>query len=381
MSAYRIKLALSDPYSWAKGIAALGLAYLLLVLILPAILSMQEEAHTVASLDLTPAMRTQVVEALADTVSRRYLDPEKAVQIATALKQAERNGEYKDISSPGEFARLLTAELVGSSSDQHMEVMFSPAEVPDFGDRTFPPPDKDELSPLAWLIDRLGRYMADFGVEKVTQSDAGIAYLKLTGFVRPYLSAEKYAAAMDELADSRALIIDLRNNGGGKRESVALLASYFFDEPTHLSEVLAPRTGERLQMWTRKDIEGRHYGSTRPVYILTSRATFSAGEDFAYTMQTRKRAIIVGERTRGGAHPIAPSRLNAHFLALIPVAESISPLTHTNWEGVGVQPDIVVRAKYARKVATAAILKQELATETDPARRIKIQAWLRAEQD
>jgi hypothetical protein len=381
MSADRIKLALSDPYSWAKGIAALALAYLLLVLILPTILSMQEEAHTVASLDLTPAMRTQVVEALADTVTRRYLDPEKAVQIATALKQAERNGEYKDITSPGEFARMLTSELVGSSQDQHMEVMFSPAEVPDFGDRNFPPPDKDELSPLAWLIDRLGRYMTNFGVEGVTQSDAGIGYLKLTGFVRPYLSAEKYAAAMDDLADSKALIIDLRNNGGGKRESVALLASYFFDEPTHLSEVLVPRTGERLQMWTRKDIEGRHYGSSRPVYILTSHATFSAGEDFAYAMQTRKRAVIVGERTRGGAHPMAPSRLNSHFLALIPVAESISPITHTNWEGVGVQPDIVVRARDARKVATAAILKQQLATETDAARRARIQAWLRAEQN
>jgi C-terminal processing protease CtpA/Prc len=252
--------------------------------------------------------------------------------------------------------------------------------VPDFGDRNFPPPDKDDLSPLAWLIDRLGRYMAKFDVEEATQSDAGIGYIRLTGFVRPYLSAEKFAAAMDRVADSKALIIDLRENSGGNRDSVALLASYFFDQPTHLSEVVAPRTGERLHMWTRKDIEGRHYGSTRPVHILTSHATCSAGEDFAYAMQTQKRAIIVGEATWGGAHPMAPFRLSSHFVALIPVAETTSPVTHTNWEGVGVQPDIVVRASDARSVATTAILKQQLTSETDATRRAKIQVWLQAER-
>jgi retinol-binding protein 3 len=380
MLAERMKRGLSDPYNWTKGIVFVALAYLLLVVILPAISSMLSEVHTAGSLDVTPTMRAQVVEALAEKISRRYVDAEKAVQIAAALRQAERNGEYDDITSPSQFGRLLTSELAGSSQDQHIRVIFSPGAVPDYGDRNFPPPYKNELSPLAWLIDRLGRYMENFGVEEVTQSDAGIGYLRLTGFVPPHLSGEKYASAMDRLADSRALIIDLRDNGGGSRDSVALLASYFFDQPTHLSEVIAPRTGERLQMWTRKDIEGRHYGSTRAVYILTSHATFSAGEDFAYAMQTRKRAIIVGEVTRGGAHPVAPFRLSTHFVAQIPVAETTSPLTHTNWEGVGVQPDIVVPAQYARKVATSAILKKQLLMENDVTRRAEIQGWLRAEQ-
>jgi C-terminal processing protease CtpA/Prc len=134
-------------------------------------------------------------------------------------------------------------------------------------------------------------------------------------------------------------------------------------------------------MWTRKDVDGSRYGSTRPVYILTSRATFSAAEDFAYAMQTRKRAIIVGEVTRGGAHPTAPFRLTSHFIAVMPVAETISPITHTNWEGVGVRPDIVVPAEYARSVATTAILKKQLAVETDAARRARIQAWLQAERN
>jgi C-terminal processing protease CtpA/Prc len=71
-----------------------------------------------------------------------------------------------------------------------------------------------------------------------------------------------------------------------------LLASYFFDQPTHLRDIVTPRSGERRHMWTRKDIDGRAYGSSRPVYILTSHDTFSAAENFAYAMQTHKRAII-----------------------------------------------------------------------------------------
>lgn len=114
--------------------------------------------------------------------------------------------------------------------------------------------------------------------------------------------------------------------------------------------------------------------------ILTSRDTFSAAEDFAYAMQTRKRATVVGEPTRGGAHPTAPFRLNTHFVLVLPVAEAISPLTHTNWEGTGVRPDIVTDAARARNVATIAILKRQLASETKLERRADIQAWLRQER-
>lgn len=359
---------LSDPYTLAKGIVLSALVYLTFVVILPSTLLTWQEAHTTGTLDVTPAMRAQLVETLADKVARRYVDEKKGAQVAAAIRQAKRHGEYDGISSPGQFAHLMTSELIRFSDDQHMRVVFVPAEVPVFPERPFPTSHEEDLSLPAWLVDRVGRYMARFGVEEVTQSDAGIGYLRLDAFFRPYLAAEKFAAAMDRLADSKALIIDLRSNGGGSRDSVALLASYFFDQPTHLSDVIAPRTGERLHMWTRKNVEGTRYGSSRPVYILTSHATFSAAEDFAYAMQTRKRATIVGEVTGGGAHPIAPSRLSAHFVVQMPVAESISPITRTNWEGVGVQPDIVVPAERAHSVANDLILKTQLATETDAGR-------------
>jgi hypothetical protein len=353
MLAPRLGRELSDPYKLAKAIAFLVISYLTLAVILPSTLATWQEAHTAGKLDVTPKMRRELVGALADKVSRRYLDAGKAARVAAALRQAERDKEYDGISSPGQFARLLTSELQRLSDDQHMQVVFAPEGAPVSEERNFPPPYKDEQSLPGRLVDRLGRYLAKFGVEEATQSDAGIAYLRIDGFAPPHLSAEKFAAAMDRLAGSRALIVDLRHNSGGSRDGVALLASYFFDRPTLLSEVVAPRSGERLQMWTRGKVDGAHYGSARPVYILTSHATFSAGEDFAYAMQTRKRAIVVGETTRGGAHPMAPFRLSPYFLALIPVAESISPITHTNWEGAGVRPDIAMPAASARNYAAA----------------------------
>jgi len=380
MLAQRLKVALSDPYRVTKGIVFVALVYLIFGAILPGILSTWEETHTAGSLDVTPAMRAQLVEALANKVTLRYIDAQKAMHVAAALRKAERDGEFDGITSPGQIARMLGTEIARSSGDQHMRVIFSPAEVPDFGDRNFPPQDTDDHPIYAWLMNHVGRYLAPFGVDDVSQSDAGIGYLRLGGFMPPYLSAGKFAGAMDSLADAKALIIDLRDNSGGSRDGVALLASYFFDRPTHLSDVVAPRSGERLQTWTHKGVQGSRYGASRPIFILTSHATFSGGEDFAYAMQTHKRATIIGEVTRGGAHPTAPFRLSPHFIAAIPVAETISPITRTNWEGVGVQPDIVVPARYARKVATTAILKQQLATETDAARRARMQAWLRAEQ-
>lgn len=359
MFVHRLWKSLSDPYTLAKAVVLSAMAYLTFVIILPSTLATWQEAHTMSTFDVTPAMRTQLVNTLADKIALRYLDEKKGAEVAAALRQAERNGEYAGITSPSEFHRVMTAELIRFSDDQHMQVLFVPDEIPISQERNFPTPRKEELSLPARLVDRIGRSMARFGVDEVTQSDAGIGYLRLGGFVRPQLSAEKFAAAMDRLAESKALIIDLRHNSGGNRDSVALLASYFFDQPTHLSDVIAPRTGERLQMWTSKDIEGKRYGTTRPVTILTSHATFSAAEDFAYAMQTRKRATIVGEVTRGGAHPMAPFRLSSHFLVLIPVAESVSPITHANWEGTGVHPDIVVDAGQALSVATSSILTNQ----------------------
>jgi hypothetical protein len=347
-----------ESHFFLKITVLTAVSYFFLGQILPGVFGMWEESHTLSTLNVSPAMRTRVTTSLADALAKHYLDADKGAQLAAFVREYVHHGNYDSLSSPGELARALSADLRDAANDSHLGVEFSAATVPDEGDRGIDHPPDDDVSLPQWLIDRLGRTLAKFGVEEVSQSPSGIAYICLDAFFRPFLAAEKYAAAMDRVAGSRALIIDLRTNGGGKADSVPLLASYFFDRPTHLSDIEYPRTGERRAMWTRTDVEGTRYGSTRPVFILTSHQTHSAAEDFAYAMQTRQRATIVGETTRGGAHPVTRYRLDPHFIVHMPTAQSISPITHTNWEAKGVQPDVRVPAGSALETATALILRQ-----------------------
>ena len=156
---------------------------------------------------------------------------------------------------------------------------------------------------------------------------------------------------MTFLAGTRAMIIDLRWNGGGQPKMVALVSSYLFDRRTHLNDLWTRRTNATEEFWTRDSVAGRKFGGTKPVFVLTSSRTFSGGEEFTNNLKTLKRATIVGETTGGGAHPVRGRRVDDHFMIGVPFARAINPITKTNWEGTGVEPDVKVPASEA--LATA----------------------------
>lgn len=81
--------------------------------------------------------------------------------------------------------------------------------------------------------------------------------------------------------------------------------------------------------------------------MLTSAATFSAGEELAYDIQAQERGLIVGDVTGGGANPSRAVNIGYAYVAYIPNARAVNPITGTNWEGSGVQPDIHVPAAQA----------------------------------
>jgi C-terminal processing protease CtpA/Prc len=156
---------------------------------------------------------------------------------------------------------------------------------------------------------------------------------------------------MNFLADTHALIFDLRQCKGGFPGMLALLSSYLFAEaPLHLSSIYWRDEDCTQQYWTLPYVPGRRF-IDKPVYVLTSKVTFSGGEEFAYDLQALKRATIVGEKTDGGAHAGASYRLHPHFKAFIPIGRVINPITGTNWEGCGVSPDIIVPQEQALEVA------------------------------
>ena len=207
----------------------------------------------------------------------------------------------------------------------------------------------------------------NYGIYKVERLPGNIGYIDIRYFYRTsWGSGETIVAAMNFLANMTVVIVDLRKCRGGNPGTVALISSYFFDkEPLHLNSLYWREKDTTEQYWTLPYVPGTCIVD-QPVYILTSKETFSAGEEFAYNLQARRRATLVGEITAGGAHPGSPYRLHRHFEAFIPNGRTINPVTGQNWEGIGVQPDISAAQDQALKVAHNMALQSIIESNNEP---------------
>ena len=169
-------------------------------------------------------------------------------------------------------------------------------------------------------------------------------------FPPPAMAGDVFAAAMTVVAQGDALILDLRKNGGGA-ETANLLMGYLLPPGSPLSGTYDRPSNKHTYISSPAWVPGRRFGPTKPLYVLTSRRTFSAAEAVAYDLQALQRAVVVGEATGGGAHPFAYRRIHPHFAVDLPEGKSINPITGSNWQGVGVKPDVVVLADQALSTA------------------------------
>jgi len=163
------------------------------------------------------------------------------------------------------------------------------------------------------------------------------------------------AGAMAKLNNTDAIIFDLRDNPGGYANMVALLATYLFDRPTHLNDFYNRGENTTEQSWTLDPVPGNKLAD-KPAFVLTSHKTFSAAEGFSYDLKMLNRATLVGETTSGRGHMEIPHRIDAHFTIQVPGIKVINPISHTNWEGTGVEPD--VKLNTADALAAAVKLAQ-----------------------
>lgn len=326
----------------------------------------QRHAAANADMQLDAAQRMEVIERLVAEVAGRYVFPDKAQQMVQAIRERNGRGEYDAVHSAAKFADLLTAHLQAAVPDLHMVLFYEPDAIPETPADALPREvqainnaSQKFTRPRSANVRCVAGRPQVYEIGKVDCLSGNVGYLELDGFNRiSQKTVDEFAAAMNRLARTRALIIDLRNNAGGDPSTVATLAAYLFDRPRHL-QTLHWRAGNRSdQFWTNDAAVAQRYGASKKVYVLTGPGTYSSGELLAYALQTLGRAVVVGQKTGGAAHAAFDYRLTAHFKALIPVGYSVNAMTGTDWERVGVIPDVPAPAADALAVALALAKKE-----------------------
>ena len=344
----------------AAGVAAVTLA--------PSI-SGRYQGSPAAPTTVDAALRAKVIDGAIDHMRRAYIFADVAEKMAQALRENAAKHDYDAITAPREFADRLTKDLQGVSRDKHLRIVFNPAGLPVRGG----PPTAEERA--AALAEERRR---NFGFAKVERLDGNVGYIELRGFSGTPESKDAAVAAMNFLADTDALIFDLRRNGGGSPFMIGILSSYLFTEVVHLNDFYIRETDSKREFFTSADVQGRRYGKDKPVYVLTSTRTFSAAEEFTYNLKNLKRSITVGETTGGGAHPGGVRRITDHFGIWLPNGRAINPITKTNWEGTGIEPDIKVESGQALSAAHLDALKKLLVRAVDKRHRDELESAIAA---
>jgi hypothetical protein len=286
------------------------------------------EERALATVDA--AKRGRLIDGIAREIKAHYIDPDVGKRMIDVVRDQNARGHYDAITAAPALAERLVSDLRSVSHDGHLRIMFGGPPLPPPGPAGGVPPPPPP----------------GFGFGPINRMAGNVAHLVLHDFVR---DGEKVRQAiggyMSQVADADALLLDLRQNGGGDPDTVVVVASYLFDDkPVHIHDIFWRDTGETSQFWTHAKVPGKRFGAKKPIYVLTSNRTFSGGEALAYDLQSLRRAVIVGETTGGGAQPAQPYPLNDGFVISVPCGRPINPVTKTNWEGTGVVPDVKVPA-------------------------------------
>lgn len=305
---------------------------------------------------LSTEYKKEAIERLNELMNDRYVFPEVAKATEEHLLAQFEAGHFDQFEDNASFADALTESVQSINKDKHMRIW------------TNPPFEAAPNTPERRIEEQLARLnrsrRGNYGFSSVQLLEGNVGYLDLRGFAGLENGKAHADAAMELLDRTDAVIFDLRKNGGGSPRMVQYLCSFFFDEKVHLNS-LYWRDGDRTEeFWTLDEVGGKRMPDV-PLFILTSNRTFSGAEEFSYNMQTRERATLIGETTGGGANPGGTVPINAHLRVFIPVGRAINPVTNTNWEGVGVVPEIKVdqEAAYEKALTMAQEAAEAYRTE------------------
>ncbi|GLH72307.1 interphotoreceptor retinoid-binding protein [Geothrix limicola] len=304
----------------------------------------------VAEATVEPAFIGETVEALGTALRREYFDPVVASRVSGGLQRRLAEGRYQRVSTLESLAKTLTDDLYAMTNDKHLQVSIAPVT----------PPGAVEATAAANTPREVTARRANFGIQRIEILPGNVGYLHLTAFYRPNEAREAIASAMAILRHTDALILDLRDNGGGSSGTLALMASYFCEAQGLPLFDVVPRPPGKVTTFTTEATALQDRNERRPTYVLVSGNTWSAGEGLAFLLQERHRAEVIGEVTQGAGNQAQTHRLNSRFDVTIPNGSVRTAIRNQSWEGKGVLPDIPATSSDSLRIAHTRALQRLL---------------------
>lgn len=290
-----------------------------------------------------------VVAEVGDLFEQNYVFPKKGEEVKKVLLEGLQKGRYQSSHSLDSLSAMLKKDIISVTKDLHVNFVVKK--------------DEDPAASGQAAASSFMSNIENFGLTKVEVLEGNIGLLKIDFFFPIAMdqnAAKAASEAMKKFEKCDALIIDLRTCKGGSPEMLNYLFTYFYPEGSkiHLNNFYYRPDDDLMSTYTLDEVPGKRLSDAR-IFVLTSKKTFSCGEEFAYDMKHLERGTLVGEVTGGAAHPVQPMNVNANLQLMVPTGRAINPITKTNWEGVGVIPHIEVDAANALEKAMDIIQNQE----------------------
>jgi len=283
---------------------------------------------------LSDEYKKETIEKLSLLIQDFYIYPDVAKKTSEHLYKQYEARHFDKYQHNESLATALTESVQSINKDKHMRIMSNAPYIA---------PQNTLEAKSVHRMGQINNYRSiNHGFKELKMLEGNVAYLDLRMFAPMDRAKEIADAYMKLLSLADAVVIDLTQNGGGNPSMVQYLCSYFFDKKLHLNS-LYYREGDRTEeYWTLEEVGGKKLVDI-PLFIMIGEETFSGAEEFSYNMQTRKRATIIGQTSAGAANPGGTRGINEHLSVFIPTGRAINPITHTSWEGIGVQPEIITK--------------------------------------
>ncbi len=310
--------------------------------------------------NLTGDEKDNILLNVIEKLETIYPFPEISEKTIIALQSQISNGFYDEHNSPNDFATQVTNSLEEFSNDKHLDLIYNPQLAQALLEET--------SNDLAYTKEEAKiEIWNNYGFKELSILDGNIGYLNLSVFFATEYAGKIADISMNYFSNCNALIIDLRQNGGGWGDMVDYLLSYFIDntEPLLINISQSTLDSSYYSSVIPAYVSGQKLTKI-PIYILTSPVTASAAEGFTSNLKFfNKNVTVVGKKTTGAENPVEHIAIDERFVLKIPAWKKIYSKNPNVWEGIGIQPDIEVESVDALKTAYLKALEELLITTND----------------